>query len=297
MTPAELSQFMDDLAARLASTQPPGYFDCLEALDALEFHILDRADQRGTCDELSDRARRLHRRLAASAQATIDDLVQKIRTHQFCAPELKQRFGQYARASADQPGGAGPYYDRFDDFLSQLFQIDDVPEETRPLADEMVALQPTPGRIILEMIEALPFTAADWFYDLGSGLGQVPMLVALLTGTRAVGVEYEPSYVHYARRAARKLGLANVAFRNLDAQEADLGDGTIFFMYTPFVGKMLRTVLDRLAALARERGITVCTYGPCTSLVAQEPWLQPLRYARGETDRLAIFNSRALPQG
>ena len=135
----------------------------------------------------------------------------------------------------------------------------------------------------------------DRFYDLGSGLGRVPMLVSLLTGTRAVGVEYEPTYVHYARRAARKLGLANIAFRNLDAQEADLGDGTIFFMYTPFFGHMLRTVLDRLAALGRERRITVCTYGPCTPLVAQETWLQPRRYTEGEIYRLAIFSSRARP--
>jgi hypothetical protein len=39
-----------------------------------------------------------------------------------------------------------------------------------------------------------PITQADVFFDLGSGLGQVPILVNLLSGAAAKGMEFEPVY-------------------------------------------------------------------------------------------------------
>jgi hypothetical protein len=291
----ELSRIVNDIAHGCTNTETPGYFDCLEALDALEFHVLDLVDHSRASGDMGivrDQAVRLHTRLTSIAQATIDGLIRDIRTRRLSSPALKQLFAQYAHCVPDRLTGDQPDYDLFDDFLSHLFQVDYEPSETRSRTEEMVYLQPAPGRIILEMINALPFTEADCFYDLGSGLGRVPMLVSLLTDIRAVGIEYEPTYVHYARCSALKLGMANVEFRNMDAQDADLSGGTIFFMYSPFTGSILRTVLRKLRDLSEERPITLCTYGPCTPDIEQATWLDPVRCPQGEIYRLAIFRSR-----
>lgn len=293
---AELSRVVDDIARQYTLGVAPGYFDCLEALDMLEFHILDRLEGHavnGALAAIQAQAMRLHAQLTAVAQAAIDHLVQDIRSGQLAGPALKARFAHDAAVGANNLAVDAAGYDRFDEFLSQLLQVDYTPSETLPRSAEMVYLQPTPGRVIMQMIAALPFSAADRFYDLGSGLGQVPILVALLTGTPAVGVEYEPTYSHYARQAAQKLRVAGVTFRTEDAQQADFRDGTIFFMYTPFGGAMLRRVLDRLRDHASERQITLCGYGPCTAVVTQEPWLRAMREDQGEPYRLAIFHSRA----
>ena len=290
----ELSRIVNNIANRYMDAQTPGYFDCLEALDALEFNVLDFMDQGNASGEMEivrDQAMALHTQLASIAQTTIDKLIQDICSHQLAAPALKQLFNQYAHSVSDNLSGDQPDFDLFDDFLSHLLHIDYEPAETRSRTEEMYYLQPTPGRIILDMINELPFTDADCFYDLGSGLGCVPILVSLLTDTHAVGIEYEPTYVHYARCSAQKLGMVNVEFRNMDVLDADFSDGTIFFMYTPFTGSILRNVLNRLHDLSKQRRITLCTYGPCTPLIAQETWLYPIRGSKGEIYRLAIFSS------
>jgi hypothetical protein len=117
-------------------------------------------------------------------------------------------------------------------------------------------------------------------------------LVHLLSGVTARGVEFEPAFCAYARRCAEALGLSNVSFLNLDARDADLADGTVFFMFTPFRGTMLRCVLDKLRRQARERRISLCTFGPCTVSVAEEPWLDSVGGNAGSAFSLAVFASR-----
>lgn len=73
-------------------------------------------------------------------------------------------------------------------------------------------------------------------------------------------------------------------------READLSAGTVFFLYTPFTGAILRTVLDRLRHEARRRPIRICSYGPCTPLIAQELWLET--NSELTTDHIVLFRSR-----
>ena len=101
----------------------------------------------------------------------------------------------------------------------------------------------------------------------------------------------EGAYVDCARRSAQSLHVSRVAFIRQDAREADYSSGTLFYLYTPFTGTVLRTVLDRLREQASRRPIRICTYGPCTPLVARETWLQP--FAPVEPDRVAILQSCA----
>ena len=129
------------------------------------------------------------------------------------------------------------------------------------------------------------------FYDIGSGLGQVSTLTHLLSGVQAKGVEVELAYCDYARRCARGLNLSQVEFINVDAREADYSDGTVFFLYTPFEGRMLERVLERLKHESRKRRIQLYTYGPCTRQVARQRWLERVDQNGNHVNRLAIFRT------
>ena len=154
---------------------------------------------------------------------------------------------------------------------SDISQI--LPDETRQREPEMVYYQKTPARIILEIIRRADFKPQDVFYDLGSGLGQVVMLVHLLTGVVSKGVEFEPAFCKYAETVAAELQLTDVEFINTDARQADYSTGTVFFMYTPFEGILLQEVLEKLKAESEKRKIKLFTYGPCSFAVAQQSWL------------------------
>ena len=185
-------------------------------------------------------------------------------------------------------------YDALDMFVNGLLWIDAALQETRRREPDMVFLQPTPARVVLELIEEANITQDDVFYDLGSGLGQVPILVELLTGAKTRGVEFESAYCDYAQQCAKRLNLSHIEFMNLDAREADYSDGTIFYMYTPFTGKLLQEVLEKLKCESRSRTIRICTYGPCTSQVSNQSWLRRIDQLDQNADceyELAIFKS------
>jgi tRNA A58 N-methylase Trm61 len=154
----------------------------------------------------------------------------------------------------------------------------------------MVAYQPTPARHIFELIDAAELTAEDVLVDVGSGLGHVPLVISICTPGRCIGIECESAYVEQAWRCSERLNLHRVEFVQRDAREADLSAGTVFYLYTPFTGSILRAVLDRLRRHALVRPIRVCSYGPCTPELAQEPWLEAMSPAT--TDRVAVFCSR-----
>ena len=56
-------------------------------------------------------------------------------------------------------------------------------------------------------------------------------------------------------------------------RDADLADGTVFFLYSPFEGPVLSHVLGRLHAVATERPIVVCALG--IDLERNADWLSP----------------------
>jgi hypothetical protein len=98
--------------------------------------------------------------------------------------------------------------------------------------------------------------------------------------------------VERARQCAQSLNLHldRVSFLHQDARVADLSLGTVFYLYTPFTGSILRAVLDRLRREAATRPIRISSYGPCTSVIAEEPWL--VAATAPEADRIALFRSR-----
>ena len=182
-------------------------------------------------------------------------------------------------------------YDHLDELVSGVLQLEEPSPEVVRLDSEMVAYQPTPARHIFDFVNRATLTERDSLIDIGSGLGHVALLASICTSARSTGIELEPSYVECARKCAQSLKLTKARFIEGDARAADLCEGTVFYLYTPFVGTILRDVLHALRLESRRREIRIATFGPCTPIVADEQWLSingPLK-----TDRVAIFLSRS----
>ena len=270
----------------------------LEALDAIEASILVRLEgllaAHGQTQELvtlQQRAEALKSRLEASDEELFCRLRAGIRAGDYRGMELRRQLEAYAgtgRGKRSQDGGA---YDSLDALLSGILLAGAAPGPAMERDPEMVAYQPTPARVVFELVERAGLEERDIFYDLGSGLGQVVILVNLLSGVSAKGIEIDPAYCEYARRWAQGLELMGVEFINADAREADYADGTAFFLYTPFEGRMLQQVLDRLGQEAKTRRIAIYTYGPCTWQVSRQDWLESVDQAAHHVSRLAAFRS------
>jgi SAM-dependent methyltransferase len=186
---------------------------------------------------------------------------------------------------ADIPG-----YDNLDVLVNGLLGGGEMPVPTVGLTAEMVEFYKTPARVVLEMAERVSWGPEDVFFDLGSGLGQVVMMVHLLTGVTARGVEIAPAYCDFARGCALRLGLSGVDFMEGDARVVDLSAGTVFFLFTPFKGEIFLEVMERLRVLALEREIRVIGYGPCSAEIARLGWLRREGDGNGEY-MLQIFRS------
>ena len=189
----------------------------------------------------------------------------------------------------------GEEYDTLDIFVNRLCSYLPMPWPIQPLGPEMVDFHKTPARVVLELSRWV--APGDVFVDLGAGLGQVVLLVHLLTGAAGRGVEIEPAFCRYAWDCAAGLGLsrafdlpgvaAPVSFIEGDARFACYDEGTVFFMYTPFTGELLATVFGLLQREALSRPFTLVTYGPCTKHAARQGWLRVVDPA----DALCVFRA------
>lgn len=269
-----------------------------KALEFLEFHVIERMESLRLTDGWSEDLRVLLQRaemVRGQLNGIDEGLFQTFREHiasgHLTGAELRQRMIECIGGGSCLGSASGEGYDSLDALVSGFLLTEVVPEDTRQREPEMVFYQPTPARIVLEMAERVDLQQDDVFYDIGSGLGQVSILMHLLSGVPAKGVEVEPAYCDYARRCARELNLSEVEFINADAREADYSDGTIFFLYTPFEGRMLERVLERLKHESRKRRIQLYTYGPCTPQVARQKWLERVDQNSSRADRLAIFRT------
>jgi SAM-dependent methyltransferase len=95
--------------------------------------------------------------------------------------------------------------------------------------------------------------------DLGCGLGKVLLLARLLTGARVFGIERHGELAALARSAARRLAVS-IELIEGDARELSLPDTDVTFLYLPFSGPALSTVLARLGSgAASNRARWLCS--------------------------------------
>jgi len=266
----------------------------IDTIDFLEFHILGQLDallHNSGGEEillLKHQAETVKNKLEEINNACYKHIRENIRKG-ISASAFKKLVNQYfPTINHNEYETAG--YDNLDVFINGLFPVQTIPEQTKELEAGMIFYQKTPARIVMELVEKACFKPQDVFFDLGCGLGQVVILVHLLSGIIAKGIEYEPAFCDYAAHTAKILNISNVAFINTDARYADYAEGTVFFMFTPFTGEILQDVLALLQKESLLREITIFTYGPCTPQVALQKWLYAA--ASGyEDDKLHLFKS------
>jgi len=274
------------------------FVERVDALDGLSWRILERIENvqyvHGYHTELASlyhRGTQLWQRLEAVNAQLFCRLRERLAAAPSPGPLLRQLCETYVGRVTHEPTWQDLEADYLDIFVNGILHIDHLPEETQPLQPDMIGYHPTPARVIFALIEHAHLSAEAVFYDLGAGLGRVVLLVGLLTAAHVKGVEFEPAYCAYAQQRADRLHLSRATFLNVDARQADYADGTVFFLYTPFTGRMLQAVLAKLEAVAHTHPITLVTYGACSRDVAQQHWLQPTVQQAFAHDTLALFGS------
>ncbi|MBV9889127.1 MAG: class I SAM-dependent methyltransferase [Acidobacteria bacterium] len=294
----QLRRFVDELERDRSLDDPKLIRERLEALDRLDGFRLDSPSPKGGLSredaELQNRARILLTKLGAANSRfyeTVRNAIRNRRGHGallIWAAQLGSK-GETALGAGADDFDRGERYDYLDEFVAGVFSFTEPATPTIALLSDMVAYQPTPARCVFDLTRRMKLTTRDVFVDLGSGLGYVALLVAVCTKARVIGIELEPSYVRCARQSALELKITNCRFIDQDVRNADLAAGTVFYLYTPFRGAILGDVLDRLQAQARKRKIRVCTFGPCTPIVASESWLV---LNADESSYISVFHSR-----
>jgi hypothetical protein len=150
-----------------------------------------------------------------------------------------------------------PRRDR-DAWTDELLGLDVPPPDAPDLPRGSVPYLPCGVDEIMALVGDAPVGQEDELVDLGSGLGKVVILAHLLSGARCRGIEIQEHLVSSARARCAGLSLAGVSFTHANVVDVEL-DGSIFFLYAPFNGQMLRAALRRLEDVARTRPIVLCT--------------------------------------
>ena len=90
---------------------------------------------------------------------------------------------------------------------------------------------PTPQVVVDKMLDLARVGPRDFVMDLGSGDGRT-VITAARRGARAIGIEFNPDMVEYARRSAQSAGVADRAsFVKADLFEADLSKATVISLF------------------------------------------------------------------
>jgi len=277
MTPATFQPLIDAFERDHSLELPDQLRERSRAIEWLEEWLDDAPD----AHPLHARVQALHARLA-DAQHELCEATRAAIRQGDGAPALR-------RWSPGEDIDTREGYDHLDALLGEVFAFDEPTDAVTPLEPGMVFYQPTPARHVFDLVKRAGITGDDVFVDLGSGLGHVPMLVAILTGARCIGIEREPVYTALAQRCAESLQLDTVSFEAQDVRDADLSRGSVFHLYTPFTGVILRTVLNTLRGEAERRAMRITSFGPCTSTIIGESWLTPVGPC--EANRIAVFQS------
>jgi hypothetical protein len=286
-----LQKLIEELEGDASLHEPNKLRQRIEALDRLDAFNLEASPR------VADSTRAATYHCAKALQAKLE--AANLEVYEAIRRDIQQGQGSNSLLQWMPKSGAGEDvlgitngagYDYLDELIIGVLRFEETGAAVVQPTTEMVFYQPTPARHIFDLIHRTALKEHDVLIDLGSGLGHVPLLASICTSARSIGVELEPVYVDCARQSAETLKLKNVTFIQQDARAAKLSDGTVFYMYTPFTGNMLRAVLDSLQREGDRRDIRICTFGPCTATVADEDWLEVVGVPHA--DQVSIFRSR-----
>lgn len=121
-----------------------------------------------------------------------------------------------------------------------------------------VHYEPTPRRVVRQMLQLAEVGPDDIVYDLGSGDGRIPIAAASKYGARAVGIDIDPRRVIEARENAEEAEVTGrVSFRNEDVLRADFSEATVV---TLFLSRDLNARLKPILLEQLNPGTRVVSY-------------------------------------
>ncbi|MEW5742782.1 MAG: hypothetical protein AB1938_27950 [Myxococcota bacterium] len=174
-----------------------------------------------------------------------------------------------------------------DAWVDSVLGLSEVAGDGASLPRGCVPYLPCPVDALLRAVDVAEVGVDDVIVDVGSGLGRAAVLMQLLSGASAIGVEIQPDLAAASRRLAERVKGLRFTVVEGDAVEerAALSDGSVFFLYCPFSGERLTRLLASLEALAGARRLRVC----CVDLPLPHcPWLEPVGPDGGA---LAVYRS------
>src|SRR5574341_1524130 len=90
---------------------------------------------------------------------------------------------------------------------------------------------PTPQELVDKMLDMAKVTPKDYVIDLGSGDGRT-VITAAKSGSKALGIEYNPDMVELSNRNAAKEGVSDKAtFVKADLFESDFSQAHVITMF------------------------------------------------------------------
>lgn len=166
---------------------------------------------------------------------------------------------------------AVPREDR-DAWVDRVLELGAIDDDAPELPRDCVPYLPSTVDALARLVEHARVGEGDVFVDVGAGPGRACAVVHLLSGARCVGLEVQPALVLAGRALASRMRFSRVSFIETDASGdvAALREGTVFFLYCPFSGARLRSVLGAIELVARTHPVRVaCLDMPPLDL----PWL------------------------
>ena len=136
-----------------------------------------------------------------------------------------------------------------------------------------------PYAAIFFVLKRLEMRPTDVFFDIGCGKGRVLLVATRFKLTKIVGVELSPGLADQTRANIAKQSnvLSNTAVLNAAAQDVDLREGNVFFLYNPFGPDTFRAFLRSLgqSLCSAPRQIKIAYVRPCHEDVFHEfDWLE-----------------------
>jgi hypothetical protein len=195
-----------------------------EAIDYIKYagEVLSIPGYAGKLEPVYQQALALQNKLTAINKGLFEQVRDDIQKGKYTPESLRTTLGLFTNYTPGKEHLSDYEYDGLDLLLEAVLFPISAPVESRKRIPGMIRYEATPARVILEMIDNLHFMPDDIFFDIGSGLGFVVMLVNLLTNMRCVGIEYDPAYCEYAQISAQSLNLRDISFIQGDARHIDL---------------------------------------------------------------------------
>ena len=112
-----------------------------------------------------------------------------------------------------------------------------------------VECRPTAYHVLRSILSRVDLQPGDRFVDIGCGRGRVLCLAALWPIAHVAGVELRGEHAAAAERNLTRLrGRKTKSFfvKSGSAEDFDVSGGTVYYLYNPFGGALLETIIGRI---------------------------------------------------